>query len=221
MKKEKKAKTQGSVRKSAAPKTEKRGRSPRFGAGALFALSLILSALLLAVCPPAGEEKVYSDVIRLHILAASDEDADQADKLAVRDAILSEYGALFRGFSDRAGAEAALTPALCEEIGTTAAVTLAERGRPAPVAVTLSEEDYPTRDYETFLLPAGRYLSLRVVIGEGEGRNWWCVLFPPLCSAASVEGVPLGLSDAEYRLVTEGKKSVRFKTLELISRWFS
>ena len=102
----------------------------------------------------------------------------------------------------------------------TARKTLAERGCAAPVSVSLSEEDYPTRDYGDFSLPAGRYLSLRVVIGEGKGKNWWCVLFPPLCTAASVDGVPLGLSDAEYRLVTEGKKSVRFKTLELFSRYF-
>lgn len=189
--------------------------------GALSALLLLLFALVLAVCPVAGEERVYRDVIRLHILAASDGDADQADKLAVRDAILSTWGDLFRGLSDRAEAEAALTPALRDAIRSTAETTLAGRGRPAPVSVTLSEENYPTRDYGSLSLPAGRYLSLRVVIGAGEGRNWWCVLFPPLCTAASVEGVPLGLSDAEYRLVTEGKKSVRFKTLELLSRWFS
>ena len=134
--------------------------------------------------------------------------------------ILSDYGDLFRSFADRAGAEAALTDDLRAGITATAEQTLAERGRPAPVAVTLSEEDYPTRDYGSFSLPAGRYLSLRVVIGVGAGQNWWCVLFPPLCAAASVDGVPLGLSEAEYRLLTEGKKSVRFKTLELFSRWF-
>ena len=199
-----------------ANRTNRKGVLP----GALSALLLLLFALVLAVCPAAGEEEVYRDVIRLHILAASDEDADQADKLAVRDVILSTYGDLFRTFCDRAEAEAALDPALRDAIRSTAEETLAARGDPAPVSVTLSEEDYPTRDYGSLSLPAGRYLSLRVVIGAGEGRNWWCVLFPPLCTAASVEGVPLGLSDAEYRLVTEGKKSVRFKTLELLSRWF-
>lgn len=200
-----------------ANKTKGKGVLP----GAFSALLLLLFTLVLAVCPAAGEEEVYRDVIRLHILAASDGDADQEDKLAVRDAILLTYGDVFRAFSDRTEAEAALDPALRGAIQTTAEETLAERGSPAPVAVTLSEEDYPTRDYGGFSLPAGRYLSLRVVIGAGEGKNWWCVLFPPLCTAASVEGVPLGLSDAEYRLVTEGKKSVRFKTLELLSRWFS
>ena len=189
-------------------------------AGAKAALCALLAGILLAVCPVAGEEAVYDDVIRLHILAASDGEDDQSDKLAVRDAILSEYGDFFASFSDLAGAEAALTDEVRTEIKATAEMTLAERGRGADVTVTLSYEDYPTRDYGGFSLPAGRYLSLRVIIGAGKGRNWWCVLFPPLCTAASVDGVPLGLSDAEYRLLTEGKKSVRFKTLELFSRWF-
>ena len=188
--------------------------------GAFAAIPILLAAFLVAVCPVSGEESIYRDVIRLHVLAASDSEDDQSDKIAVRDAILDGYGDLFRGFSDRAEAEAAITPELREQIAATAEQALAARGRAASVAVTLSEEEYPTRDYGNFTLPAGRYLSLRVVIGEGKGKNWWCVLFPPLCTAASVEGVPLGLSDAEYRLVTEGKKSVRFKTLELFSRCF-
>lgn len=202
-------------------KTKRRGRIAwLIATGALAAIPILLAAFLVAVCPVSGEESIYRDVIRLHVLAASDSEDDQSDKLAVRDAILAEYGELFRGFSDRADAEAAITPELREKIGQTARKTLAGRGCAAPVSVTLSEEDYPTRDYGNFSLPAGRYLSLRVVIGEGEGKNWWCVLFPPLCTAASVDGVPLGLSDAEYRLITEGKKSVRFKTLELFSRYF-
>ena len=196
------------------------GRRGGLPVGAIAALLLLFAGILLAVCPVAGEEAIYSDVIRLHVLAASDSDEDQADKIAVRDAILSGYGELFGSFTDRAGAEAAITHALRDAIRATAEATLAGRGRPNTVTVTFSEEDYPTRDYGGFSLPAGRYLSLRVVIGTGEGKNWWCVLFPPLCAAASVDGVPLGLSDAEYRLVTEGRKSVRFKTLELVSRWF-
>lgn len=200
--------------------TQKKSRKRAFASGAVAALFVLIVALFLAVCPAAGEEGIYSDVIRLHILAASDGEDDQADKLAVRDAILLEYGDLFRGFSDRTQAESALTAELRQEIAATAKRTLTERESEAPVTVTLSEEDYPTRDYGDFSLPAGRYLSLRVVIGAGEGRNWWCVLFPPLCTAAAVEGVPLGLSDAEYRLLTDGKASVRFKTLELLSNWF-
>ena len=199
---------------------KKKNRKRAFAGGAFAALFVLFAALFLAVFPVSGEEGIYRDVIRLHILAASDGESDQNDKLAVRDAILSEYGDLFRAFSDRAEAENALTEELRDAIAKTAKATLSERGRPSPVSVTLREEDYPTRDYGALSLPAGRYLSLRVVIGEGAGQNWWCVLFPPLCTAAAVEGVPLGLSDAEYRLLTDGKASVRFKTLELLSSWF-
>ena len=200
--------------------TKKKNRKRAFAGGVFTALFVLFAALFLAVFPVSGEEGIYRDVIRLHILAASDGESDQNDKLAVRDAILSEYGDLFRAFSDRAEAENALTEERRDAIAKTAKATLSERGRPSPVSVTLREEDYPTRDYGALSLPAWRYLSLRVVIGEGAGQNWWCVLFPPLCTAAAVEGVPLGLSDAEYRLLTDGKASVRFKTLELLSSWF-
>ena len=205
-------------------KNENRKKRGRFktliASGTFAAIPILLAAFLVAACPVSGEESIYRDVIRLHVLAASDSTEDQNDKIAVRDAILSEYGDLFRGFTDRNEAENALTAELRQEIAATAKRCLTERGSEAPVTVTLSEEDYPTRDYGSFSLPAGRYLSLRVVIGEGEGQNWWCVLCPPLCTAAAVEGVPLGLSDAEYRLLTDGKASVRFKTLELLSNWF-
>ena len=201
----------------------KRKSTPRSVAAslALPALVLLLSALLLAALPVSGEEAVYSDVVRLHILAQSDDEGDQADKLAVRDAILEGYRDFFNGFSTRNEVETALTEEKLNEIRGTAEETLRSRGKAADVSVTYSREYYPTRTYDAVTLPAGEYGSLRVVIGAGEGKNWWCVLFPPLCTAASVEGVPLGLSDPEYRLVTGGKKSVRFKSLELIALLFS
>ena len=195
---------------------------PRYVARlALPALALLLSALLLAALPVSGEEAVYSDVLRLHILAASDDEGDQADKLAVRDAILAEYADFFSSFSDKRETSAALTPEMLNGIEETAKETLAARGKNPDVYVTFSRESYPTRIYGDLTLPAGEYDSLRVVIGAGEGKNWWCVLFPPLCTAASCEGVPLGLSESEYRLLTEGKKTIRFKSLELISLLFS
>ena len=195
---------------------------PRYVARlALPALALLLSALLLAALPVSGEEAVYSDVLRLHILAHSDGEGDQADKLAVRDAILAEYADFFSSFSDKRDAAEALTPEMLNGIEETAKETLAARGKNPDVYVTFSRESYPTRTYGDLTLPAGEYDSLRVVIGVGEGKNWWCVLFPPLCTAASCEGVPLGLSESEYRLLTEGKKTIRFKSLELISLLFS
>ena len=84
----------------------------------------------------------------------------------------------------------------------------------------LRETEFPTREYGSVSLPAGRYLALRVVIGQGEGRNWWCVVFPPLCSSACAE-LPLaasGFSPQELRLVTGEGYALRFKTVELWER---
>ena len=134
---------------------------------AMLMLSILLSALLLAALPTSGEEKIYEDVIRLHVLAASDSEHDQALKLSVRDAILSEWGELLAGAKSRAEAEQTLDPACLGEIRETAERTLREAGSSLSASVTLSLEEYPTRDYGSFALPAGSYLSLRVILGEG------------------------------------------------------
>ena len=114
-----------------------------------------------------------------------------------------------------------------------AARVIEESGYDYSVDVLLGEEYYPTRTYESCAFPEGKYLSLRVLIGEGEGENWWCCLFPPLClSAASDDGegsnedafISVGLSADQYKIVTETKNpkyKVRFKILETISSWFN
>lgn len=138
------------------------------------ALCLLL-AVLLTVSVRRQSAELAGRVVRLHVVAASDEAADQAVKLEVRDAVLE-----------------LLTPRLAgceslEEAGRTLSASLGEIKAEArrvcgrDVAVTLGKERFPTRVYETFALPAGEYESLRVTIGEGEGHNWWCVVFPPLC----------------------------------------
>lgn len=188
---------------------------------AVAVICLLLATLLLAALPVRGEEEIYSDVIRLHIIAASDTEEDQALKLAVRDAVLGVYGSALTSYPDRdSAAEAARE--LLPGIRSLAEQTLREAGCDKPVSITLTEEEYPTRDYETFSLPAGRYLSLRVLIGEAEGHNWWCVLYPPLCLDTATEGELL--SDAEWGLLTEnggGHYQVRFKLLEWLKMLFS
>lgn len=188
---------------------------------AVAVICLLLATLLLAALPVRGEEEIYSDVIRLHIIAASDTEEDQALKLAVRDAVLGVYGSALTSYPDRDSAAAAARE-LLPGIRSLAEQTLREAGCDKPVSVTLTEEEYPTRDYETFSLPAGRYLSLRVLIGEAEGHNWWCVLYPPLCLDTATEGELL--SDAEWGLLTEnggGHYQVRFKLLEWLKMLFS
>lgn len=187
---------------------------------AVAVICLLLATLLLAALPVEGEEAIYADVIRLHIIAASDTEEDQTLKLAVRDAVLSVYGSALTSYSDRDSAAEAAREML-PGIRSLAEQTLREAGCDKPVSVTLTEEEYPTRDYETFSLPAGRYLSLRVLIGEAEGHNWWCVLYPPLCLDAATEGELL--TDAEWGLLTEnggGHYRVKFKLLEWLKKVF-
>ena len=104
---------------------------------------------------------------------------------------------------------------------------IAAEGRTDTVTVKLGLEDYPERDYDSFCFPAGSYLSLRVCIGDAEGQNWWCCLFPALClgsssvSANDAEDafIEVGLTPSQYKIITESDKpvyKVRFKLLELI-----
>ena len=161
-------------------------------------------------------------LIRLHVVANSDSRADQAVKLQVRDAVLEQAETLLAGCADLEEAEAALGEALPSLERAAGAVTAAA-GYDYPVRSALAWEDYPTREYSTFALPAGRYLSLRITLGEGEGRNWWCVVFPPLCMAATNEDFTgcaeaAGLTEEEVALVTQesGACVVRFKLVEWV-----
>ena len=178
------------------------------------ALTLLFIALVMAVMPTENEGAIYEDTVRLHILASSDDREDQQLKLSVRDAVLKEYGATLSLFDSAAEAKEELSKKLTE-IEEFADKTVCELGYGYKTKVSLTEEWYDTRDYESFSLPAGYYTSLRIIIGEGEGQNWWCVMFPPLC--LDVLSTDKGYSDAEELLITR-KYNVKFKILELISR---
>ena len=189
-----------------------------------FLMAVILLASALMILPIHGEAGIYDSVIRLHVLAASDSDRDQALKLTVRDAVLQKTQTLLQNVGDRAEAERILRAAL-PEIEAVATAALADAGAPNTVSVTLGEETYPTREYEQLAFPAGEYLSLRVLIGAAEGQNWWCVLFPPLCLTTATERreseaicLSAGLTGEQYRLIAdtgETKYRLRFKILEV------
>ena len=184
-------------------------------------LVLLLLVCMLSVLPVNGEEAVFDGVIRLHILANSDNPEDQANKLAVRDAVLKAYGDALAGYPTREAAAEELSY-LLPEMEALAKKTLEGLGDGSPVAVTLTEETYPRRDYGTFALPAGEYLSLRILIGEAAGENWWCVLYPPLCLGTATD-TPVGMEDATYGLLTEnggGSYTVKFRLLELLETYF-
>ena len=187
----------------------------------VFILCLLASALLLACLPIRGEESIYSSVVRLHVLAASDTARDQADKLAVRDRVLAEYGDLLSSASTAQEAADLLNERL-SEIGELSRLVLKERGRDASVSVTLEWERFERREYGALTVPSGTYLSLRIVIGEGEGQNWWCVLYPPLCTEAamgeytSADGY---FTPAEEELIV-GDTVIRLRFLEILEAIF-
>ena len=184
------------------------------------ALSLLSAALLMGAMPTEADAEIYSDTLRLHILAPSDSDEDQALKLLVRDAILAEYSTELSG---SAGFDAALTEAeaLLDDIKRTAEECIRENGYAYSVEVSLGEEWYDTREYGGFSLPRGVYSSLIVKIGEGAGRNWWCVMYPPMCLDMALDAPKddwvQDYTDEELSLISGGKYRVKFKLLELIS----
>lgn len=190
---------------------------------------LLVTLMALSFLPVHGEREVYDTVVRLHVLANSDTEEDQTLKLMVRDGVLEAAAPLVEGCTTQAEAVEALTAHL-SDLESAALAVVESEGYDYPVTVLLGEEDYPTRVYESCAFPAGTYVSLRVLIGEGEGQNWWCCLFPPLClSAATAKQdnedafIQVGLTKDQYGIITETGKTkykVRFKLLEVLEDWF-
>lgn len=179
----------------------------------------VLLILTIDLAVPAKEAEIYDTVIRLHVLAASDSDADQAVKLSVRDAIVKECEDLFK---DTETTEAALAKmgAAAFQMEQIANRVLAENGFSYTATAVFGTETYPTREYDGVTFPAGEYLSLRILLGEGEGQNWWCCLFPPLCMSASTAEDSLesvGIDTTSGKVFTNRTYRFRLKILE----WFS
>jgi stage II sporulation protein R len=162
-------------------------------------------------------------LLRLRVVAESDSPKDQADKLLVRDAVLAALEPRIADCASLEEAQAAAGAAL-PQLAEAAGAALTAAGRARPLTLCLGTEDCPLRSYGTFTLPAGQYETLTVTLGEGEGHNWWCVVFPPLCLAAAGEGGEEDgeewsvFSPAEKRLVTAEGVEIRFRCLELLER---
>ncbi len=195
------------------------------------AFLILALALVAGLFPVHGEEEIYDTVVRLHVVANSNTNEDQALKLKVRDSIIGIVTPAVEDCKTQAEAIEAIEK-IIPDIESAAQNTIRENGSEYTVSVKLGREYYPTKTYETCAFPEGEYVSLRVLIGESEGENWWCCLFPPLClSAATPEDeksnedafISVGLTSDQYKLVTETenpKYKVRFKILETISSWF-
>lgn len=175
---------------------------------------------------------ISDSVLRLHIIANSDTEADQQLKLQVRDRLLRDCGALFEDASTAAESELAARQNL-NLIQEAALDEIHQRGYDYPVNVSVGDCRFPTKTYGNIMLPAGTYNALRVVIGSGKGQNWWCVMYPPLCfvngvaqvSEESEELLKENLTDDEYRLITQsnGEPSIhlKFKIAEIVGKWLS
>ena len=159
-------------------------------------------------------------MIRLHVIANSDTQEDQTLKLQVRDEVLAQATAILEESADMAEAVVRLEAAL-PAIESTAQQKITAEGYGYPVSARLEQTEFPTKVYDGFALPSGEYLALRVIIGEGAGENWWCVVFPPLCTAAATDleetAIATGLGEKELSLITEEHQGyvLKFRSLEL------
>lgn len=159
-------------------------------------LAAVVLGVLLSLLFAAHWTEGYADmiqkgiggkVVRFHVLANSDSEADQALKLAVRDRVLQEYGDLLETCTSKEETLAALKNAQ-QEISETAEAEVLAQGYAYPVRVSLVREEFPFKKYGDLIFPAGVYDALRIEIGEAKGKNWWCVLYPQMCYVDAVWG---------------------------------
>lgn len=188
-------------------------------------ISFLLAFTVMSFIPVSGEEEIYDNMIRLHVLANSDSPEDQELKLKVRDAVLEEAEKISCTGPDEAYIKAKDSLGVLK---TAAESKIREEGYSYSVDVVLGEEKYPERDYDGFALPSGTYTSLRVLIGDAAGKNWWCVLYPPLCTAAATEReevfIAAGFTKGQYETITETENKryrVKFKIVEIIKELFN
>lgn len=188
-------------------------------------LTVLLATVLISAVPTDAEAKIYDDTLRLHILANSDSKEDQELKFKIRDRLLSKYGDKLKD-CDSITAAISGADSLLPSMEADTKSWISELGYDYSVRITLTEEWYDTRDYEDFTLPKGIYTSLRVIIGEGDGKNWWCVMYPPMCLELACENAPsddgvINYTNEELKLINDGKYNVKFKILELLSGAFT
>lgn len=189
----------------------------------LLGKALVCGFVLAALCSffpfAAACGQLPQDVVRLHVVANSNGAEDQAVKLLVRDAVLEEAARWYQGAGSMEEASSRLCTHL-QSIAGAARQVLGEQGMGYSATAQMTEMYFPTRDYGDFRLPAGRYRTLRVTLGEGAGKNWWCVVFPSLClPAATQEEALLTLPEGE-RQVVEGGQGVQVK-LKAVELWES
>lgn len=179
---------------------------------------VVISALLTMCGFGAQCDEIRDKVVRLHILANSDSEEDQQLKLKVRDAVI-QAAAQYLGDAD--GEEMALAQAkeCLPKLVEVAQQTVYDNGYQYPVTAEICTMYFETRQYDEITMPAGTYDAVRFQIGEGKGKNWWCVMYPPMCLKAAEKGDVLSqtLTDRQMSIVTGQRGyAVRFKILEVL-----
>ena len=161
---------------------------------------------------------IRQSVLRLHVIAASDSSYDQQIKLELRDRLLVRGKEIFEGSETKNAAEEKISQGI-SLMQKEADSFLTEKGYPCTATVSLGKSYFPTRRYEGFTLPAGTYDALKVTIGEGKGKNWWCIMFPALCLPAAGKGAEDFdgiLTEKQQQIITDKKYEIR---LWLVEKW--
>lgn len=169
-------------------------------------------------------ESIREKMLRMHVIANSDSEEDQQLKLKVRDAVLSAGKEIFDGSITSSEAQEKITPHI-DYLENVALDTIKNEGFDYGVEITVENEYFNTRTYDNIVtLPAGYYNAIKVIIGEGKGQNWWCVMFPPMCLPTAVAECEISdvLTEDETEIVTETEKyKFKFKIVEFFEEIFN
>ena len=196
----------------------------------IFIVSVIFGAMLLSIFGGLRAEisedlEIYEKTLRLHIPANSDSTEDQQLKLQIKDAVLELLKAPLSECKTKEDAEA-VVKRLAPTIKNTAERIINENGKSYSTSITLTEEYYPKKEYDGITLPAGTYSSIKIELGNADGKNWWCVLFPQVCTGTARAEETLsevGFTSNQIHLLTDqekGEYKVKFKIVEIIKGLF-
>ncbi|WP_442886010.1 stage II sporulation protein R [Desulfotomaculum sp. 1211_IL3151] len=161
------------------------------------------------------QHEFAGELIRFHVIANSDSFADQTLKLHVRDVVVEEMKKRFSVVNSRQEAEKIVATNMAE-IQRIAQEQVRREGKEYPVEVVMGDFYFPTKSYGNLTLPAGDYHAVRVVIGEGKGQNWWCVLFPPLCFVDSVQTLEKNDTAQGLKVFEKDNLEFRLKCVDIL-----
>lgn len=183
-------------------------------------LSIFIFSFVYIICPFIEKKvkKSFEDeIIRFHIRANSDKEEDQALKLKIRDEILKEMKEKFK-YTKTLEESREVIRANMKEMKDITERVIQKEGKNYDVAITLDQDNFPTRKYGNLVLPSGEYETLLITLGEGKGQNWWCIMFPPLCFVDITHSVAYNVEKELDTKIEEPQLKLKWKTAELIKK---